>query len=82
MQITQPRRSVDHSNRTHECEDALRPAFDELVEQALERGWDNYEVALSLMNLGEQLVRTITESAGSEADIAIAKALFEVRRGF
>ncbi|HMF69546.1 MAG TPA: hypothetical protein VK602_18275 [Phyllobacterium sp.] len=45
-------------------------------------GWDRYEVALALSELGEQLVQATAESAGSEADVAIAKAIFEIKRAF
>jgi hypothetical protein len=43
-------------------------------------GWDRNEVALALSELGEQLLQQTAETAGSEADIAIAKALFEIRK--
>lgn len=82
MTIVQPHRFDDQSNRANECKDALRVAFEELADDALTAGWDRYEVALALSELGEQLVQATAESAGSEADIAIAKAIFEIKRAF
>lgn len=52
------------------------------MDDALTAGWDRYEVSLALSELGEQLVQATAESAGSEADIAIAKAIFEIKRAF
>ena len=80
--MAQSHRFEDQSNRTNECKDALRIAFEELAGDALSAGWDRYEVALALSELGEQLVQATAESAGSEADIAIAKAIFEIKRAF
>jgi hypothetical protein len=82
MTIVQPHRFDHQSNRANECKDALRVAFEELADDALTAGWDRYEVALALSELGEQLVQATAESAGSEADVAIAKAIFEIKRAF
>ncbi|MBB3149289.1 putative adenine nucleotide alpha hydrolase (AANH) superfamily ATPase [Phyllobacterium trifolii] len=82
MRVPLPKKSGDHSNRTHACEAALKAGFEALAEEAMEAGWDRYEVALALSKLGEQLVEATAENAGSAADIAIAKALFEIKRGF
>ncbi|RCW87647.1 hypothetical protein [Phyllobacterium bourgognense] len=82
MMLSQPQRFDDQSNRTNECRNALRAAFEELVDEALTAGWDRYEVSLALSELGEQLVQATAEGAGSEADIAIAKAIFEIKRAF
>ncbi len=82
MTIAQPHRFDDQSNRTSECKNALQSAFEELADDALSAGWDRYEVALALSELGEQLLQATAESAGSEADIAIAKAILEIKRAF
>lgn len=79
--MMEPKKSSDNqSDRTTECKEALRPGFEYLTEQALAVGWDRYEVALALSELGEQLLQETAENAGSEADIAIARALFEIRK--
>jgi hypothetical protein len=81
MMMMEPTKSSDNqSDRTTQCKDALRPAFEYLADQALNAGWDPYEVALALSELGEQFLQQTAETAGSEADIAIAKALFEIRK--
>jgi hypothetical protein len=81
MMMMEPTKSSDNqSDRTRECKEALKPGFEYLAEQALSVGWDRNEVALALSELGEQLLQQTAETAGSEADIAIAKALFEIRK--
>jgi glutamate/tyrosine decarboxylase-like PLP-dependent enzyme len=82
MTMAQPHRFDERANRTLECKDALKAAFEELADDAVNAGWDRFEVALALSELAEHLVRTTAESAGSEADIAIAKAIFEIKRAF
>ncbi|MBZ9603545.1 hypothetical protein [Phyllobacterium chamaecytisi] len=69
-------------DRIDECEAALKAEFQALTEAALEAGWDRYEVAVALANLGDRLVDETARTAGSQADIAIAKALFEIKRAF
>ena len=80
MRIPSPQRSVEHSDRIDECEAALKPEFQTLAEAALEAGWNRYEVALALANLGDHLAEKTAETAGSEADVAITRALFEIKR--
>lgn len=82
MTISPPKRTDDPLSQAAECKAALHTGFEDLVSQALSAGWDQYDVALALSELGEQLVETTAENAGSEADIAIAKALFEIRKAF
>lgn len=57
----------------------LKAEFQGLTKTALEARWDRYEVALALANLGDLLVDG-TANTDSEADVAIAKALFEINR--
>lgn len=80
MRVPSPQGSVEHLDRIDECEAALKTEFQALTEAALEAGWDRYEVALALANLGDRLADVTAKTAGSEADIAIAKALFEIKR--
>jgi hypothetical protein len=82
MKVLSPQMSVDHLDRIDECEAALKAEFQGLTEAALEAGWDRYEVAVALANLGDRLVDETARTAGSQADIAIAKALFEIKRAF
>ena len=79
MRVPSPQRSVEHLDRIDECEAALKSEFQALIEAALEAGWNSYEVALALANLGDRLA-DVTANTDSEADIAIAKALFELNR--
>ena len=79
MRVPSPQRSIDHLDRIDECEAALKSEFQALIEAALEAGWNSYEVALALANLGDRLA-DVTANTDSEADIAIAKALFEINR--
>ena len=51
----------------------------QLADQALWAGWHRYEVALALSDLGEQYRQT-TANSEDEADIAIGRALFEIKR--
>ncbi|MEK1887991.1 MAG: hypothetical protein AAAB35_10560 [Phyllobacterium sp.] len=82
MTISPPKKNDEPLSQAAECKAALRAGFEELADQAMSAGWDQYDVALALSELGEQLVQTTAETAGSEADIAIAKALFEIRKAF
>lgn len=78
--IEPPKSSDDPLDRTQDCKNALRTEVLQLADQALEAGWHRYEVALALSDLGEQFLQTPAESAESEADIAIGRALFEIKR--
>jgi hypothetical protein len=79
--MMEPTKSSDNqSDRTRECKEALRSSFEYLADQALSVGWDRNEVALALSELGDEILRETAETAGSEADIAITKALFEIRK--
>jgi len=82
MTVAPPQRTEDQLDRARQCREALRISFEQLANEAVGAGWDEYDVALALSELGKKLVQTTAESAGSEADIAIAKALFEIRKSF
>ncbi|PSH70612.1 hypothetical protein CU102_00710 [Phyllobacterium brassicacearum] len=79
MMITPPKCS-DDLDRTQECKNALREEVQRLADQALWAGWHRYEVALALSDLGEQYLQMTANSDESEADIAIGRALFEIKR--
>ncbi len=80
MMIAPLKLSDDQFERANQCKNALRVQFDELADQAVNAGWDEYDVALALADLSERLIETTAGRAGSEADIAIAKALLEIKK--
>ena len=82
MTIAPPKLTEDQLDRARQCREAIRNSFDQLASEAVGAGWDQYDVALALSELGEKLVESTAENAGSEADIAIARALFEIRKAF
>ena len=82
MTIAPPKVCEDQLDRARQCREALRTSFEGLASEAVGAGWDQYDVALALSELGEKLVKETAENAGSEADIAIAKALLEIRKTF
>ncbi|WP_079210948.1 hypothetical protein [Brucella pituitosa] len=54
--INSPTTAVGESSYRFECEFALEPAFQKLVGQAENAGWDRLQIALSVINLCEDII--------------------------
>lgn len=49
--IVQPSSPVDHPDRAHQCQLALEPALQQLVQRAAESGWTEDEIVCALLEL-------------------------------
>ncbi|GLU30000.1 hypothetical protein [Brucella sp. NBRC 12950] len=54
--ITHPTAAVDQDKYRLECDFALEPAFRNLVNEAEKAGWDRLQIALSIINLCEDII--------------------------
>ncbi|GLS35122.1 hypothetical protein GCM10010869_07100 [Mesorhizobium tianshanense] len=70
--IVQPSCPADHPDRGLQCQLALEPTFQELVERAAESGWSEDEIAYALLELAG--ARLKSNSANRETERAIDRA--------
>jgi hypothetical protein len=54
--INAPTTTVGESKYRLECDFALEPAFQKLVDEAENAGWDRLQIALSVINLCEDII--------------------------
>lgn len=73
--ITGPRREGDYPDREVDCQEAMEPGFQAVVDCMLEAGWARGEVMRSLRRLILADNMTQKENAKVEAELAIARAM-------
>ncbi|HHV68566.1 hypothetical protein L614_004200000100 [Ochrobactrum sp. J50] len=54
--INPPTKRVDETGYATECQFALHTAFNHLLDQAKKAGWDELQVALSLVSLCDTVI--------------------------
>ncbi|WP_192183282.1 hypothetical protein [Mesorhizobium amorphae] len=78
--IQQPRHQSDYADRDIDCQEAMEPGFQAIVDCMLEAGWARGEVMRSLRQLIAADNMAQKESARLEAQLAIARAMIRAGR--
>lgn len=78
--IPAPRHQQDYPDRTIDCQEAMEPGFQVIVDCMQEAGWTRGEVIRSLRRLIAADNMTQKENAKVEADLAIARAMMRAGR--
>ncbi|TPJ60809.1 MULTISPECIES: hypothetical protein [unclassified Mesorhizobium] len=73
--INPPKRQEDYSDRSIDCQEAMEPEFQAIVDCMLEVGWTRGEIMQSLRRLIAADNMTQKENAKTEAQLAIARAM-------
>ncbi|MER9655190.1 hypothetical protein NKJ26_16995 [Mesorhizobium sp. M0152] len=73
--ITPPRHQNDYLDRSIDCQEAMEPGFQAIVDCMLEVGWTRDEILRSLKRLIAADNMTQKENARTEAQLAIARAM-------
>ncbi|RWB69748.1 MAG: hypothetical protein EOQ49_19965 [Mesorhizobium sp.] len=73
--ISRPRRAIAYPDREVDCQEAMEPGFQAIVDCMLEAGWARGEVMRALRRLMAADNMTQKENARVEADLAIARAM-------
>ncbi|RWM39920.1 hypothetical protein [Mesorhizobium sp.] len=75
-----PRRAFAYPDREVDCQEAMEPGFQAIVDCMLEAGWARGEVMRSLRRLVAADNMTQKENARVEAELAIARAMIRARK--
>ncbi|CDX55830.1 conserved hypothetical protein [Mesorhizobium plurifarium] len=78
--ISKPRRTGDYPDREIDCEQAMEPGFQAIIDCMIEAGWIREEVKRSLRRLIAADNMTQKENAKIEAELAIARAMIRAGR--
>lgn len=78
--IRAPKRPHDYADRDIDCQEAVEPGFQAIVDCMLEAGWTRGEIVRSLRRLIAADNMTQKENAKVEARLAIARAM--IRAGW
>ncbi|TIP70597.1 MAG: hypothetical protein E5X53_26425 [Mesorhizobium sp.] len=78
--IRPPRGQGEYPDREIDCQEAMEPGFQAIVDCMLEAGWTRGEIMRSLRRLVAADNMTQKENAKVEAQIAIARAMMSVDR--
>jgi len=73
--ISPPKRSSAYPDREIDCQEAMEPGFQAIVDCILEAGWTRNEVMRSLRRLIAADNMAQKETARLEAEMAIARAM-------
>ncbi|PZV36648.1 hypothetical protein [Mesorhizobium kowhaii] len=73
--IQQPRHKGDYADREVDCQEAMEPGFQAIVDCMVDVGWTRGEVMRSLRRLIAADNITQKENARVEAELAIARAM-------
>ncbi|RRH99701.1 hypothetical protein EH240_18025 [Mesorhizobium tamadayense] len=78
--ISRPRRDITYPDRELDCQEAMEPGFQAIVDCMLEVGWARGEVMRALRRLIAADNMTQKENARVEAELAIARAMIRARK--
>ncbi|RUV28689.1 MULTISPECIES: hypothetical protein [unclassified Mesorhizobium] len=78
--IKKPRCHHDYADREIDCQEAMEPGFQAIVDCMLDAGWTRGEVMRSLRRLIAADNVTQKENAKVEAQLAIARAIMRTGR--
>ncbi|TGQ20036.1 MAG: hypothetical protein E5V67_09285 [Mesorhizobium sp.] len=73
--IRAPRRERNYTDREIDCQEAMEPGFQAIVDCMLDAGWTRGEVMRSLRRLIAADNMTQKKNAKVEAELAIARAM-------
>ncbi|AZO28534.1 hypothetical protein [Mesorhizobium sp. M1B.F.Ca.ET.045.04.1.1] len=73
--INAPRHDGEYADREVDCQEAMEPGFQAIVDCMLEAGWTRGEVVRALRRLIAADNMTQKEKARVEAELAIARAM-------
>ncbi|MBZ9709823.1 hypothetical protein FJ970_31200 (plasmid) [Mesorhizobium sp. B2-1-8] len=73
--INAPRHDCEYADREVDCQEAMEPGFQAIVDCMLEVGWTRGEVMRALRRLIAADNMTQKENAKVEAELAIARAM-------
>ena len=80
--ISRPREANDYPDRVIDCQEAMEPGFQAIVDCMLEAGWSRGETLQSLKRLIAADNMTQKENARTETQLAIARAMMRAGRPF
>ena len=78
--IIQPKRQEEYQDRDIDCQEAIEPGFQAIVDCMLEVGWTRGEILQSLRRLIAADNMTQKENARTETQLAIARAMIRAGR--
>lgn len=78
--INFPKHQREYADREIDCQEAMEPGFQAIVDCMLEAGWQRGEVMRSLRRLIAADNMTQKENAKVEADLTIARAMMRDRQ--
>ncbi|PAQ09805.1 MULTISPECIES: hypothetical protein [Mesorhizobium] len=78
--INSPRRQDDYPDREIDCQEAMEPGFQAIVDCMLEAGWARGEIMRSLKRLVAADNVAQKENAKLEAELAIIRAMTRAGR--
>jgi hypothetical protein len=78
--ISPPRRAIAYPDREVDCQEAMEPGFQAIIDCMLEAGWMRGEVMRSLRRLIAADNMTQKENVRVESDLAIARAMLRARK--
>ncbi|TIX46551.1 MAG: hypothetical protein E5V36_00825 [Mesorhizobium sp.] len=78
--ISPPRRQAEYADREIDCQEAMEPGFQAIVECMIDSGWTRGEIMRSLKRLIAADNMTQKENAKVEAQLAIARAMLRAGR--
>ena len=78
--ISQPRRAGDYPDREVDCQQAMEPGFQAIIDCMIEAGWKRDEVKRSLRRLIAADNMAQKETAKLETELAIARAMIRACR--
>ncbi|MER9970531.1 hypothetical protein [Mesorhizobium sp. M0060] len=78
--ISPPRRHGEYADREIDCQEAMEPGFQAIVDCMIEAGWARGEIVRALRRLIAADNMTQKENAKVEAQLAIARAMMRAGR--
>lgn len=78
--INQPRCQGEYPDRDVDCQEAMEPGFQAIVDCMIEAGWARGEIVRSLRRLIAADNMAQNENAKVEAQLAIARAMMRAGR--
>ncbi|RWX66747.1 hypothetical protein [Mesorhizobium sp. M2A.F.Ca.ET.039.01.1.1] len=78
--ISKPRRTSDYPDREIDCQEAMEPGFQAIIDCMIETGWNREEAKRALRRLIAADNMTQKENAKVEAELAIARAMIRAGR--
>ncbi|AZO14719.1 hypothetical protein EJ069_08230 [Mesorhizobium sp. M2A.F.Ca.ET.043.05.1.1] len=78
--IGKPRRTGDYPDREVDCQEAMEPGFQAIIDCMIEAGWSRGEAKRSVRRLIAADNMTQQENAKVEAELAIARAMIRAGR--